>query len=81
MNDRIGIRLLTRLRLGCSHWREHKFRHNFKDILNPLWSCSISTLQATLTDVLRNTDSDLSSLSDDKRTNVLLYGNQKYDDQ
>ena len=26
-----GLKLLTRLRLGLSHLREHKFRHNFND--------------------------------------------------
>ena len=25
-----GIKLLTKLRVGLSHLREHKFRHNFK---------------------------------------------------
>ena len=30
--------------------------------------------------VLRNIDSDLSSLSYENRTNVLLYGKQKHDD-
>ena len=28
-----GIKLLTRLRVGLSHLREHKFRHNFQDSL------------------------------------------------
>ena len=32
--------MLTRLRLGFSHLREHKFRHDVKDTLNPLCSCS-----------------------------------------
>ena len=27
--DPIGLKLLTRLRLGFSHLNEHKFRHNF----------------------------------------------------
>ena len=35
-----GIKLTTRLRLGLSHLREHKFRHNFQDILNPICSCA-----------------------------------------
>ena len=35
-----GIKLLTRLRLGLSHLREHKFKHNFQDCLNPLCLCS-----------------------------------------
>ena len=37
--DSTGIKLLTRLRLGLSHLREHKFKHVFQDILNPIWSC------------------------------------------
>ena len=41
--DPLGIRLLNRLRLGFSHLREHKFRHNFADTLNPLCSCSLET--------------------------------------
>ena len=39
--DPLGVRLLNRLRLGFSHLREHKFRHNFADTLNPLCSCSL----------------------------------------
>ena len=34
-----GIRLITRLRLGLSHLREHKFKHSFQDCLNPLCLC------------------------------------------
>ena len=41
--DPLGIKLLTRLRLGFSHLSEHKFRHNFADSLNPLCSCSLET--------------------------------------
>ena len=33
------IRLLTRLRLGLSHLRKHKFKHSFQDCLNPLCFC------------------------------------------
>ena len=31
-----GLKLLTRLRVGFSHLREHKLKHNFQDKLNPL---------------------------------------------
>ena len=31
-----GLKLLTRLRLGLSHFNEHKFKHNFRDFVNPL---------------------------------------------
>ena len=40
IHDQVGIKLLTRLRLGLSHLLEHKFRHNFEDTLNLLCSCS-----------------------------------------
>ena len=32
IHDQVGIKLLARLRVGLSHLREHKFRHNFEDI-------------------------------------------------
>ena len=35
IHDPVGIKYLTRLRLGLSHLNEHKFRHNFQDCLNP----------------------------------------------
>ena len=44
--DPLRVRLLNRLRLGFSHLREHKFRHNFADSLNPLRSCSLETEDA-----------------------------------
>ena len=34
-----GLKLITRLRLGSSHLRFHKFKHNFQDTLNPICSC------------------------------------------
>ena len=34
-----GVKLLTRLGLGLSHLREHKFKHGFQDSLNPICSC------------------------------------------
>ena len=40
-NYSVGVKLLTRFRLGFSHLRELKFRHGFRDILNPLYPCSI----------------------------------------
>ena len=36
-----GLKLLTRLRVGFSHLREHKFKHNFQDTLNPLCPSSL----------------------------------------
>ena len=47
VNDSVRTKLLTRLKLGFSHFREHKFRHDFRDILNPLCPCSIEAETAT----------------------------------
>ena len=34
-----GIKLLIRLRLGLSHLNERKFKHGFKEIINPICIC------------------------------------------
>ena len=96
MNDAIGIKLITRLHLGFSHLREQKFKYNFRDTLNPLCSCFIAVestslyflhchffdaLWATLMNDLRNIDSDLLTLRNENRTNILLCSNQIYDDK
>jgi len=39
--DEHGLKLLTRLRLGLSHLRKHKFDHGFLDSLNPICSCDL----------------------------------------
>ena len=46
--DPLGMKLLTRLRLGLGHLSEQKFRHNFADSLKPLCSCSCSSFFSTL---------------------------------
>ena len=40
-NDVSGLKLLTRLRVGLSHLREHKFKNNFQETLNPLCPYSL----------------------------------------
>ena len=35
----MGLKLLTRIRIGFSHLKEHKFKHNFQDSVDPLCSC------------------------------------------
>ena len=35
-----GIKYLTRIKLGFSHLRYHKFKHGFLDAIDPLCSCS-----------------------------------------
>ena len=41
IHDQVGIKLLTRLRLGFSHFRELKFWLSFEDTINPPCSCRI----------------------------------------
>ena len=96
INDAIGIKLITRLRLDFSHLHEHKSKHNFQDMLNPLSSCCIKVestshyflhwhffdaLQATLMNDLRSIGSDLPTVTDGNLTNILVYSNHRYDDK
>ena len=39
-----GLKLLTWLRLGLIHLREHKFRHNFNDTIDPFCLCRTNCL-------------------------------------
>ena len=39
----LGIKLLTRLRLGLSHLREHNINHYFHNTINPLCPCSLES--------------------------------------
>ena len=41
IHNPIGLKLLTRLRLGLSRLNEHKFKHNLQDCINPLCTCSL----------------------------------------
>ena len=63
-----GIKLITRLRLDLSHLRKHKFRHNFQDTLNSIWSCG-DDIETTIHYLLH-----FSNYSDEGR--ILLEGLQ-----
>ena len=39
VHNPLGIKYLTRLRIGISHLKEHKFRHSFQDSIDPMCSC------------------------------------------
>ena len=47
IHNAIGLKLLTRLRVGLSHLKEHKFKHNFSNCINPLCSCSLEVESTT----------------------------------
>ena len=90
-----GIKLLTRLRLGLSHLREHKFKHGFLDSLNPICSCgqNIETSthfllhcsncfseRSTFLNSIRNIDSNNLTKNDLKVMETLFYGDSSYVD-
>ena len=91
-----GIKLLTRLRVGLSHLREHKFRHNFQDTINPLCSCSLEiestfhfflrcqnfiTPRTNIMNELRKLDSSILNLDEISLTKLLLYGDSKFENK
>ena len=81
-----GLKLLTRLRLGLSHWNEHIFNHNFQNCINPLCTCSLEVestahfflhchhyhnIRAKLLNSLEVIDTNLLTLSEEQLTKVL----------
>ena len=47
IHNSVGLRLLTRLRLGVSHLNEHRFNHNFQSCVNPFCRCSLEIESTT----------------------------------
>ena len=89
-----GIQLLTRLRLGLSHLRDHKFKHNFQDTLNPICNCGedIETSSNYLLhcshytnerldflNVIEGIDNSILELVDSRIVEVILYGRKFLD--
>ena len=90
-----GIRLITRLRLGLSHLREHKFKHSFQDCLNPLCLCgndveifsqfllqcpTYSKDRMTFLNKFNNINYGILELSDTIMTKTLLFGDSLLSD-
>ena len=82
----IGIKYITRIRLGLSHLREHKFKHSFQDTLNPICNCGndvefflhcplYSNERRTLLNSLVNIDHTLLDNTDFLLTQILMFGN------
>ena len=92
--DPIGLKLLTRLRLGFSLLNEHRFRHNFQDCMNPLCSSSLdiedtshyllhchhfSQHRIDLMNTVNSIHENFDSLSDNNKKDVLLFGDPSSD--
>ena len=89
-----GIKLLTRLRVGLSHLREHKFKHSFQDTLNPICNCGedIETTshyllhcqdyleeRKTLLNTIICIVPNIFDFNNDQLTEILLYGKDDLD--
>ena len=85
-----GVKLLTRLRLGLSHLRDHKFKYSFQDLLNPICNCGTDVETTThyllhcplfsderliLINNIRNIDNNILNLNDSRFSEVLLLVN------
>ena len=80
------------LRVGLSHLKEHKYRHNFVDTLIPLCNCGLMELEntthfllrcnfypnlrKTLLDSIIKLIGSISDHSEAKLINILLYGDK-----
>ena len=93
INDTNGIKLLTRLRLNFSHLNEHKFRHNFNAMVDPMCKCGIeqevtlhyilrcSIYSAKRQELLNNVcvlNPSLKNYSNEKLLNILLYESENF---
>ena len=89
IHDTKDLKLLTRLRLNFSHLNEHKFRHGFRDTVDPMckWGLETETtlhfllccrlysaIRTELLDDISAVDSSLTNYPDEKLLNTLLYG-------
>ena len=93
IHNPIGLKLLTRLRVGLRHLNENKFHNNFQSCINPLCSCSLeiestthfllhchhfSNICSTLLNSINKVLGSISNLDDYTLVKILLFGDQNY---
>ena len=84
-----GLKFLTRIRLGLSHLREHKFKHSFQDTLEPICSCgndietsahfllscpNFDAERNTLLNNIRKIAPNILNMNTSQLTDILLFG-------
>ena len=91
------MKLLNRFRVGFSHLREHKFRHNFLDTDDPFCNCSSNAIETTgyfllhcpifasprkeLFDNLRNKGNLILPISTRYLEQILIFGDKNFDEK
>ena len=89
IHNPLGIKYLTRLRIGFSHLKEHQFRPNFQDSVDAMCSCGSATettkhfllhcpnfhlQRQTLFDKIATIDSNILTENEESIVNTLLFG-------
>ena len=89
-----GLEFITRLRIGLSYLREHKFKHSFQDTINPLCNCGLDiestehfllhcpqfvNERRTLLSTIGNINYKLLENTDSVLTQTLLFDNTSFD--
>ena len=89
IHNPLGVKYLTRLRIGFSHLKEHKFKHNFHYSIDPMCSgssgieasihfflhcASFNTQRQTLFNKIANIDANILTENEDSSVNTLLFG-------
>ena len=87
----LGIKLLTRLRLGLSHLRDHKYKHNFQDCIHPLCLCgtgiennihfflhcqNYNIERQNLLNEISNINEEYLNLNDPELVDIILFGSK-----
>ena len=92
-NNQLGLKLLIRLRTGFSHLKEHKFKHNFQDSVDPLCSCgndiestvhfflrypNVTTQRQTLLNKLKSINVSILAENENSVVRTLLFGSPDF---
>ena len=93
INNPLGLKLLTRLRIGFSHLKEHKFKHNFQDSVDPLCSCgndiestvhfflhclNFTTQRQTLLNKLKSVNASIMAENENSVVKTILFGRSDF---
>ena len=96
IHNPLGIKYLIRLRIGFSHLKKHKFRHNFQDSIDPMCSCNsgiettahfllhcpnFNTQRQTLFDKIATIDANILIENENNIINILLFGKPNSEDR
>ena len=89
INNLLGLKLLTCHRIGFSHLKEHKFKYNFQNSVDPLYSCgndiesivhfflhcpNFTTQIQTLSNKLKSINASIMAGKENSVTSLLLFG-------